>query len=65
MRHDVAGAREQLRRLLDTIRLQPKDGALVAVVQGDLAGILPVGNLDAGGPVAELYSWPLVRVTVA
>ena len=49
MRQDIDGAREQLRRLLNAITLEPKDGALVAIVQGNLAGILPVGNLGAGG----------------
>ncbi len=48
MKQDVAGAREYLRRLLRTITLQPQEGALVAIVQGDLGGILPVGNLGAG-----------------
>ncbi len=48
LKHDIDGAREHLRRLLGTITLKPTDGALLAIVQGDLAGILPVGNLGAG-----------------
>lgn len=48
LKQDIDGGREQLRRLVGTIILKPKDGALVAFVQGNLAGILPVGNLGAG-----------------
>ncbi len=51
LEHDLEGAREHLRRLLGTITLKPTDGALLAIVRGNLAGILPVGNLGAGSPV--------------
>jgi len=48
MRTDVARARELLRRFLAPITLQPQGNELVAVVQGDMAGILPVCNRGAG-----------------
>jgi hypothetical protein len=60
LKQDIDGAREQLRRLLGTITLNPNDGALVAIVQGNIAGILPVGNLSAGRGIRELANWPPV-----
>ncbi len=48
MRTDVARARELLRRFLGQITLQPQGNALMAVVRGDLAGVLPAGNRGAG-----------------
>ncbi len=52
MQTDVARARELLRRVLPTpITMHPQGSALMAIVQGDLAGILGVvGNFGAGGP---------------
>ncbi len=64
LKHDIDGAREHLRRLLGTITLKPTDGALLAIVQGDLAGILPVGNLGAGSPV-RLFPTSLTLPLVA
>ena len=48
---DVARAREALRRFLEPIRIEPNENGAVAVVRGNLSGILgiPVCNLGAGG----------------
>lgn len=46
---DVARAREMLRRVLEPIRIEPRESGAVVVVRGDLSGMLPVGLAGAGG----------------
>lgn len=52
-------------RSLGTIRLQPQKRMPVVAPLRNLTGILPVGNLGAGSPETELYSWPTVTAEVA
>ncbi len=68
---NVPKGRVLLQEFVGRIVLRPNGATLVAVVQGNLAALLPVegrllgDNLGAGGPEKELYNWPVVARAIA